>query len=218
MNPLASFGNSKVTSNTNVSRTISFSMFDESSSEIPIKTNENSTIELFIPRDPNLVISSMIYQNVTAMNSTPHQLLFDFHYLSINSSLSVSIHWEIEVLQRNLSYLLIYRFDQMPQLNSSMNNIDGWHVFCPSTLTNDSFYKYFLNNQQTIGHQILVYGIRQLNSTEVNERCSNSMRNDPPISDIRYNFTNDYLLRVYTSGCYYLDSNNQWKSDGMIVS
>ncbi|CAF1019455.1 unnamed protein product [Adineta ricciae] len=217
MNPLASFGNSKITSNTNVSRTITFSILDENSSEISIKTNENTTIELFIPRDPNLIIPSMIYQNVTSMNSTPHEFLFHFHYLPINFSLSVSIHWEIKVLQRNLSYLFIYRFDQMPQLNSSINQIDGWHIFCPSTLNNENIYQYFLNNQQTIGHEILIYGIRQLNSTEINERCSNSKRNDPPITDIRYNFTNDYLLRVYTSGCYYLDSNNQWKSDGTIV-
>ncbi|CAF1290182.1 unnamed protein product, partial [Adineta ricciae] len=26
-----------------------------------------------------------------------------------------------------------------------------------------------------------------------------------------------YELRLYTSGCYYLDSNNQWQSDGLIV-
>ena len=33
-----------------------------------------------------------------------------------------------------------------------------------------------------------------------------------------FNFTSDYEIRTYTSGCYYLDSNNHWQSDGLIVS
>jgi hypothetical protein len=30
-------------------------------------------------------------------------------------------------------------------------------------------------------------------------------------------FASNYQLRIYTSGCYCLDSNNQWKSDGLTV-
>jgi hypothetical protein len=32
------------------------------------------------------------------------------------------------------------------------------------------------------------------------------------------NFTSNYELRIYTSGCYYLDTNNNWQSDGLVVS
>ncbi|UJR13335.1 hypothetical protein I4U23_000353 [Adineta vaga] len=52
--PLASFGNSKVSSNTNLSRTISFSILDQNHNEIPIQTSLNQSIEIIIPRDPNL--------------------------------------------------------------------------------------------------------------------------------------------------------------------
>jgi hypothetical protein len=38
-----------------------------------------------------------------------------------------------------------------------------------------------------------------------------------PISDQSSNFTSNYELRVYTSGCYYLDSNNNYQSDGLLV-
>jgi len=40
----------------------------------------------------------------------------------------------------------------------------------------------------------------------------------PPITNERFNFTSNYELRIYTSGCYYLDSNNNWQSDGLLVS
>ena len=47
--------------------------------------------------------------------------------------------------------------------------------------------------------------------------CSNSSRQNPPVTDEKCNFTANYELRLYTSGCYYLDKNNQWKSNGMRV-
>ncbi len=48
--------------------------------------------------------------------------------------------------------------------------------------------------------------------------CSNPFSTSPPITNKRFNFTSNYELRVYTSGCYYLDQNNQWKSDGLVVN
>ena len=54
MEPLASFGNSKSQPNTNLSRSISLSILDQYENEISIQTNENQSIEIIIPRDPNL--------------------------------------------------------------------------------------------------------------------------------------------------------------------
>ncbi|CAF3969202.1 unnamed protein product, partial [Adineta steineri] len=209
--PLAPFG----IANTNLSRLVTFSIIEEN--EISIQTNVNHPIEIIIPRDPNILIPSMILQNVTSMNFTPYNQLFHLHYLDITSSLSISIHFEIQPLNIGLAYLFIYKFDQLPQLNSSINNIDGWTLFCPLNLTNETLYKYFINNQQTSGHQSIIYGLRELNSTEMMDSCSNTSINSPPITDQRFNFTSNYQLRIYTSGCYYLDKTNQWKSDGLIV-
>ena len=51
------------------------------------------------------------------------------------------------------------------------------------------------------------------------EFCSNNSSNNTyPITDEKFHFTSNYELRIYTSGCYYLDSNNNWKSDGLVVS
>ncbi len=83
---------------------------------------------------------------------------------------------------------------------------------------NESIYTYFINNQQTSNHQSVIFGLRELNSTEMIDFCLNSSILNPPITNSRFNFTSNYELRIYTSGCYYLDESNQWKSDGLLVS
>lgn len=131
--PLASFGNSRDDSKTNLSRSISLSLFDENGNEISVETNETNPIELFIPRDPNVIIPPMIKQNLTQMTTTPHHHLFTLHYVNISSSLSTSVHVEIESEMKNISYLFIYKFDRSPHLNSSINEIDGWTILCSSS-------------------------------------------------------------------------------------
>jgi hypothetical protein len=69
MEPLASFGNSSSQPNTNVSTSITISIFDRNGNEVFIEKYKDQLIEIIIPRDPNIIISSMILQNVTLMNS-----------------------------------------------------------------------------------------------------------------------------------------------------
>ncbi|CAF3684254.1 unnamed protein product [Adineta steineri] len=218
MEPLAVYGSSKSQlANTNVSTSISLSVVDRNGNEVIIKTNKTHPIEIIIPHDLNLIIPSMIIQNVTSINSTFHNQSFSFHYINITNTLPISAHIEIHPLETNISYLFIYKFDQIPQLNTSINQIDGWTVFCPFNLTNESMYTYSIDNQQTFGHQSIIFGLRELNSTEFRDFCINSSIVNPPITDEKFNFTSNYELRIYTSGCYYLDENNQWKSDGLLV-
>ncbi|CAF1137975.1 unnamed protein product [Rotaria sordida] len=98
-----------------------------------------------------------------------------------------------------------------------MNVIDGWSLFCPSNLKDDSLYTYFIDNQRTINHQLVIFGLRELNSTETKYICSNQPITDPPIIDKRFDFTSNYKILIYTSGCYYLDANNHWQSNGLVV-
>ncbi|CAF1272127.1 unnamed protein product [Adineta ricciae] len=216
LTPLAPFGNitTQITF-TNLSRSISLSIFDLNELEISMQTNERSPIKIVIPHDSNLRIPSMILQDVISMNSTFYQQLFNLHYLNITNSLPISLHFEIEPLKENISYMFIYKFDQSPQLNSSINHIDGWTLFCSSNLTTDNLYKYFIDNRQTSNHRSIIFGLRELQPSE--NVCSNFSPTNPPIMDKRMNFTANYQLRIYASGCYYLDSNNQWKSDGLVV-
>ena len=211
--PLASFGQSKISSNTNLSRSISFAILDSNRNQLLIQVNQTHPIEILIPRDPNSILLPMILQNVTSTDSTLHQQLFHLHYVNLSSNLPISIHIEIQPLNTSVTYLFIYKFDQIPQLNSSFNQTDGWAIFCPPNLSNDHLYTYFLDNQRTQNHHSLVFGLRELNPLD----CSNSAVPPSLITNQRYNFTSNYRLRVYSSGCYYLDENNQWNGKGLTV-
>jgi hypothetical protein len=126
--PLAPADQSQSITNTNLSRSLSLTILDRHGNEVSI---QNQSIELIIPRDPNLVIPSMALQNVTSFNSTPHYQLFNLHFVNITFDRSISVHFEMHPLNTNLVYLLIYKFDTSSQLNSSINQIDGWTLFCP---------------------------------------------------------------------------------------
>jgi hypothetical protein len=133
LDTLAPFGN--YLSYTNFSRSLSFSILNENGNEILIKTNENNSIELIIPRDPNLISPKIISQNVTNYNQSFYFKLIYLKDLKQNEKLTISIHFEIEPLNLSLAYLFVYRFDKPIQLNK----LDGKQLFCPSS----KFYFYF---------------------------------------------------------------------------
>jgi hypothetical protein len=136
MQPLASAGTSRFQANTNLSTSISLSLLDQSGNNVPILANVNHPIEFIITRDVNMILPSMALQNVTSMTSDGHNQLFNLHYVNITqsqSNLTVSLHFEMHPLNTSLGYLMIYKFDGSPQLNSSINQTDGWSLMCPSS-------------------------------------------------------------------------------------
>ena len=122
LDALAPFGNSP--SNTNLWRSLSISILNENGNEILIKTN--NSIELIIRRDPYLIFTKMILQNVTNHNQSFYFKLIDLKDLKLNKNLTISIHFEIEPLNLSVGYLFIYQFDKLIQL-------DGKHLFCRSS-------------------------------------------------------------------------------------
>lgn len=133
MQPLAPAGNSESPGGvTNLSTSMSLSLLDQSGNDVPILASVEHPIEFIIPRDVNVVVSPMVLQNVTSLNG--HNRSFNLHFVNItqNSNLTVSLHFEMHPLNTSLGYLLIYKFDGAPQLNSSINQTDGWSLFCPS--------------------------------------------------------------------------------------
>ncbi|CAF1478174.1 unnamed protein product [Adineta ricciae] len=183
--------------------------------EIHLSSNVTSSLENI---SPVCLVRSMIERlavfdknsktNLSTMifNSTHHNQTFHYHFVNITSSLPISVHLEFESVNVNLSHLFIYKFDQFPRLNQ----LDGWKLFC-SSIRNSPL---FLDNQQTIGHQTLIFSLRELTSSESNEFCSNETL---PIPTDPVHFTSDYQTRVHISDYYYLDEQNRWKSDGLTV-
>jgi hypothetical protein len=66
------------------------------------------------------------------------------------------------------------------------------------------------------------YGIRELNSSETSLFCINNLTNSNvkslPLIQNQVNFSSDFLLRTYTSGCYYYETNTgKWYGDEMVL-
>ena len=64
------------------------------------------------------------------------------------------------------------------------------------------------------------YNIRELDSNESNLYCSQKSSTNLkfPLIQKRVNFTSDFLIRTYTSGCYYYDiETGKWSSNGMEI-
>ena len=155
---------------------------------------------MIIPHDRSFPIPLMFLYNVIDLQ------LFKYHQIQLKEVFS--IHIEFHPLKINLSYLFVHHFDP------SLRQIDGWKILSPNKTSNDDLDRYFLNNEQTDNHQSLIFGIRQLNSTEISRFSS--------IGDLLTTltepaaFTSDYELRLYTLSSLYFDKDNQqWKSDGM---
>jgi hypothetical protein len=68
-----------------------------------------------------------------------------------------------------------------------------------------SYYQYYIDNIKTTGHQALFIGIQELNE---NEKCSKDSL--PQIIDQLYRFSSNYFVRIYISGCYYLNQQGYW--------
>jgi hypothetical protein len=114
-------------------------VLDENGNDVGILTTIDHPIELIIPRDPNLLVPPMSLQNATAMNG--YNLSFNLHFVNLTQSISnvnltMSLHLEMCPLNTSLGYMLIFKFDGAPQLNSSINRTDGWSLFCPSSKFN----------------------------------------------------------------------------------
>lgn len=82
---------------------------------------------------------------------------------------------------------------------------------------NDGVLRYYLDNEQTTNHHSLTFALRELNETEADEYCQN-LSSPVPRVDGERQFTSNYRLRLYHSGCHYLDDNHRWRSDGIRVS
>ena len=64
------------------------------------------------------------------------------------------------------------------------------------------------------------YSIRELDPNEMMLYCSlNSSLKTLPLIQKQVNFTNDFMVRAYSSGCYFYDTNaGKWSSSGIEIS
>ena len=92
-----------------------------------METNFTRPVEFIIPRDSNFISPPIFLQNIT--NITDSDVLFNYHFVRLvqtNPELTYAMHLELLPINFNLSYLLIYRFDQQPKSDS----LENWTLFC----------------------------------------------------------------------------------------
>ncbi|CAF0800709.1 unnamed protein product [Rotaria sp. Silwood1] len=97
----------------------------------------------------------MIFQNITFYNKRFYFNLNNITENQPNQNQTISVHFEIHPLNRALAYLIIYQFNQYN------NQIDGSTLFCPSNLSNESLYTYYIDNEQTSNHELFIVQIIQ---------------------------------------------------------
>ena len=143
MQRLAPADRASPAANTNLSTSISLAILDSAGRELDLSTSVDHPFEFIIPRDSTLAVPPMNLQNVTS-SATPHHRLFNLHHVDIKQSthLTVSLHLDLHPLDATLSYLLIHRFDQAPQLNRTTNAIDGWSLLCFSSSLSSSLERW----------------------------------------------------------------------------
>ncbi len=122
--------------------------------------------------------------------------------------------------------MVLVKFGDRPSLNSTaFASYDLWKLFCPNDTVNqngDQFYLFFVNMSTVNNFKGMVgFAMRELTADETTSYCPNNVNafNDtkPPVltSTLNTNQTNstnckmilnDLSIRVYLSGCYYMDT------------
>lgn len=93
-------------------------------------------------------------------------------------------------------------------------------IFLQGDLLNGSYYLFFQNMTEINGFKGFAgYSLRELNSNETELYCSLPKKIPAfPLIQNRVNFTSDFMLRSYTSGCYFYDTDTgKWSSNGMDI-
>ena len=114
------------------------SILDDNVEEVQINATDNAPIEMFIPRDINLPIPVFIEQELEDIippkrgtwKTNRQFFIYYVNITQINPNVTVSIHLELQPVNREISYGIIYGIDRVPAYNSTDHSIDGSAMFC----------------------------------------------------------------------------------------
>jgi hypothetical protein len=238
-------GSNAVSSNVGNSQTVTVSFFQSNSQALTVQ-GLTDPLSIWIPRTSGIE-SVPDYQKITANYTSTLQCLFNDVFLqntfTISSSSSIHIQFKPASSQNsnNVGYLFLLKFGSIPQLNSTVAIYDMWQLYCPSDMTtqlNESFFLFFAN-QSHVGSFTgnVDIAIRELSAQEMSSYCSGNINTynatTPPVltSSVSSNsnqssnsssgckaISNDLKLRIYLSGCYYMNpSTGAYTSDGTVV-
>jgi len=201
------------------SKTIGLTFFNSNSTEQPI-SNLSDYFYFAIPRTNQIPT----FKQFNALNKTidSRNLLALDGFIIANNN--VSIHYQLKPTNNlTIGYFIALKFGSNPYLNKTIQLFDMFQIFCPlndlTTENNESFYTLFANMSKTINFKGFIgIGIKQLSTNEFINNCiikngTYSIDNQNLIE-----FTENISVRVYLSGCYYINkTTGLYSSYGMEV-
>ena len=219
---------------------MTYSVYDENFNEITVPI-QVKPIDLWLARDTSVSIRP--FQLVNALNASQinassslatelsgSQLINGFMVNGFNlSGSNQSIHIQIRPLNGSLSYLTLLKFGDNPVFQKNNKYYDMMNIFCPNDVQvegNNTFFLIFANMSKVKAFKGYVgFSIIQINSQDLN--CYNKSANSidwlldlfqNQTSSNQSTFTENFELRTYSSGCYYMNELfNSWSSYGMEI-
>ena len=134
MNMAVTGANGDNETNIGLSKSISYSLYDENKNEILVK-DQKKPIEYWIPKDATVAIEPFKYiEAVREGNENSSNTSFINGYYMNGFRLkgnNVSVHVQIKPLNNtSLGYLFLLKFGDNPKATSRL--FDEWKMFCPS--------------------------------------------------------------------------------------
>ena len=204
----------------NTSQSLDYSLYDENVNQIQVE-NLRTPLELWISKDTSVSIEPFQLVNASAPNASNVSLNGGqfINGLLVNgftlSGSNISIHIQIKPLQKERGYLSLLKFGSNPTTSS----YDVLNEFCSNNFlineNNEEYYLTFVNMTTVNGFKGYVgYSIVEID-------CSSNLTTLDLLANINQNstcFTHSFFQRVFTSGCYYMNTNtNEWSSYGMEI-
>ena len=201
------------------SHSIGLSFYDEQDNQIQI---QSTNIGLNITRIQNGSNVPFQYMNVASLIVIAEINQFvTFNFTTISQNYSIHIEIKPDNFSYTNGYFVFVKYGQLPVYNSTDQLFDKWYMLCPSDLQTDgtdSFFMIFANMSESKGFTGLIgYGIREMTKNESAQYCPANYLNIPPLLN-QINYTQNFSIRSYTSGCYYFDlAQFLWSSYGLEV-
>jgi len=201
------------------SKSIGLTFFNSNSSEQKI-SNLSDYFYFGIPRTNQIPLFKQLNTNKPINSSN---LLTLDGFIIPNSN--VSIHYQLKPTNLTIGYFIALKFGSNPYLNKTIQLFDMFQIFCPlndlKKENSESFYTLFANMSKTLNFTGFIgIGIKQLSNNEFIYYCINKSNysinkidNQNPVHS-----TGNISVRVYLSGCYYINKlTGLYSSYGMEV-
>ena len=192
---------------------LSLSYFSESGEKLKV---DNGDFKIKIKRSAQNEPEFIQYNQTNDTDPTIKAIIYKTNLKDSNSS----IIFQLKPENKTQSFLVLIKFNQNPSLLK--RSYDLIFPLCPEMLINDTFYQIFVNSTTVKSYFInnhVGFSISSIDDGDLLENyCLKNLKNFPDILKINLFNSNNFSVRIFSMGCYYLEqSSSKWSSSGMDV-